>query len=142
MRAGLAPRFALWLLAGLPLGCAEPPPPECQAYVGCFYGDGASPYEGHPDYQRLEDARSTVLAAYGEGGECWRNGGGDVLWQRCREGCLAVLDASCQAFEDGGEDAFCVDAPGGEAVFAGGGVSVSCKDVESALAALPKGRDP
>lgn len=141
MRAALAPLSLLTLLTGLLAGCEEPAPLECQAYIGCFYGDEPSPYEGHPDYARLVERRAEVLAAYGDGGECWRNGRGDLLAERCREGCLSVIDASCRSFREGGDEGFCVLEEGGEQIFQGGEASISCAEAASELAKFPQTAD-
>lgn len=106
----LIPWIAMLAAGGL-LGCeAAQQPPQCEAFLSCFYpGDAGVPeqsVEPAPDVQREE-----AVEAFGMDGECWRNGADDEFYRICVNTCAAVIRDEC-ALEQAGEDRVCVRAVG------------------------------
>ncbi len=124
--------FAVALLAG----CSREPPPVCAAYLECFYPEGEdSPYLLRDDERALgsDGKRAEMLATFGPGGECWRNGSIDALWETCEGVCEAVLWSECRAFGEQGVSS-CVEGAREAPVFkppGGSTPAVSCDSLEA-----------
>jgi hypothetical protein len=124
-----------WLVIAAALGgCAAEQPPECQAYLSCYFPeDGSSPYVGTGNEDLLDD-RQTIIALYGESGECWANGLDDQLAQACFATCAGRIEKDCDA-AGAGEPHPCVGGAGDTRVFSAPSapsLEVQCSDVEGA----------